>query len=278
MMNFNSEKIIYSLIVTYSLNILFQNNSLAKDFISKEKYLSSTLEINLTLKNTKDLNEIKTIIKEKMPKIIYIEQWMLLEKGNENLLKKLYKITKKNDIKLLLFIGRNSWIGKRGVVNALTSIEQYGDSIDGIVLRTQPDKLNIWDKNDIRVQAEILNQMLDAYSAINIELKKRNKSFVAEFPFWYSDYKGPTKNFSQNVCDFADKIIFLIDDTSKLEDLNIKWNDVPCRYSIDLTKKALGQTLEDPDDIYKVIKSKLVFYQNFSSYIIDSDYRLNEEL
>ena len=255
------------------LIIEFPNFSHSKEIIGKEQFLLDTKEINLTLKDTKDINTLKKLLKEQSPRTIYLEQWITMEKGNKNLLKKLHKITKKNDIKLFLFIGRDSWIGKRGVANALASFEQYGNYIDGLVLRTQPDKLNIWDKTDVNIQAQILNQMLDAYSAIYIELKKHNKIFIAEFPFWYSDFQGPLKSFSQNVCDYTDKIIFLIDDTDKLESLDIKWNKITCRYSIDLTKKALGPTIEDTHSIYKSIKSRLAFYQNFSGFIVDSDYK-----
>ena len=267
------KKISSVIISTLFLTINLTNFAYSKETTNKEEYLSDIKEINLALNDTKNLKNIKQLIKERHPRAIYLEQWITMEKGNENLLKKLYKITKKNDIKLFLFIGRDSWIGKRGLANALASFEQYRDYIDGLVLRTQPDKLNIWNKDDVNIQAEVLNQMLDAYSAIYTELKKHNKTFIAEFPFWYSDYQGPLKSFSQNVCDYSDKIIFLIDNTDKLETLDIKWNAITCRYSIDLTKKALGPTLEDTKDIYKSIKARLTFYQNFSSFIVDSDYK-----
>ena len=117
--------------------------------------------------------------------------------------------------------------------------------------------------------------MLDAYSAIYIEAKKRNKQFIADFPFWFSDYKGPKKGFSENVCDYTDKVIFLIDDIEKLEKLDIKWNNITCAYNIDLTKHATVLSDDDISDIYKIIKSKLTFYANFNGFIVDSDSRVN---
>ena len=117
--------------------------------------------------------------------------------------------------------------------------------------------------------------MLDIYFAIYVEAKKRNKQFIADFPFWFSDYKGPKKNFSEHVCDFTDKVIFLIDDVEKLEKLDIKWNDITCTYNIDLTRHATVLSDDDINDIYKAIKSKLVFNSKFNGFIVDSDSTVN---
>ncbi len=241
---------------------------------AKEVLLNNTNHINITARTAKNIKSIEELIKSKRPKAIYIEQWILVEKGNENLLKKLNKIAHKYDAKFYLFVGRNSWFGRKGLINVLAALDQYGDHIDGIILKNQPNKTNIW-KDDIEFQAQILNQMLDAYSAIYIEAKKRNKQFIADFPFWFSDYKGPKKGFSENICDYTDKVIFLIDDIEKLEKLDIKWNDITCAYNIDLTKHATTFSDDDISDMYKIIKSKLTFYANFNGFIVDSDSMVN---
>ena len=239
-----------------------------------QKELTEITHINLSARIVKDTNLIENLIKERSPKAIYIEQWILVEKGNENLLQKLYKIAHKHDIKLYLFVGKDSWFGRKGLVNVIAALDQYGSYIDGIILKTQPNKTNIWN-DSLEFQAQVLNQMPDAYSAIYIEAKKRNKQFIVDFPFWLSDYQGPKKNFSENVCDFADKVIFLVDSLEKLEKLDIKWNDLTCQYSIDLTKHATVLSDDDVSDMYKTIKSKLIFYSNFNGFIVDSDSDVN---
>ena len=245
--------------------------------INDKILLTEIRHINIGPRLAKDIKSVEELVKSKRPKAIYIEQWILSEKGNENLLKKLYKIAHKYDAHLYLFVGKDSWFGRRGLVNVLASLDQYENYIDGIILKNQPNKTNIWKKDDLNFQAQILNQMLDAYSAIYTEAKKRNKQFIADFPFWLSDYQGPKKGFSENVCDYTDKVIFLIDDIEKLEKLDIKWNDITCAYNIDLTKHTTALSDDDISDMYKTIKSKLIFYANFNGFIIDSDSKVNFE-
>ena len=235
----------------------------------EKELLTDITHINITGRIAKNIEAVEKLVKEKRPKAIYIEQWILAEKGNENLAQKLHKIAHKNEAKFYLFVGRDNWFGRRGLVNVLAALDQYGNDIDGIVLKTQPNKTNIW-KNSTDFQAQLLNQMLDAYSAIHTEAKRRNKLFIADFPFWFSDYNGPKKSFSENVCDYTDKVIFLIDDLTKLKSLNINWNDITCLYSIDLTKHATQLSDDDVSDMYKTIKSKLTFYSNFNGFIVDS--------
>ena len=252
------------------------NTTLAKEAhtVDKKIFLTNLNHINITIESIKDLKELKRLICLRNPKAIYIEQWILEEPGNKNLIKKLQKIAKKTSCKFYLVVGRSSWFGRRGVINTIDNLNKYGKYIDGIVLRVEPNKVNVW-KDDIGVQAQILNQMLDAYSAIYHETKKRDKAFIAEFPFWLSDYKGPLKSFSQNVCDYTDKIIFLIDDLEKLEKLDM-WNNVTCMYNINLTKRASGQTEESIHETFKKLKTKLTFYSNFNGFIIDSNSTLED--
>ncbi len=238
--------------------------------IDKKHLLTELDHINISVRAAKNVKSVEELVKSKRPKAIYIEQWILAEKGNENLLQKLHKIAHKYEAKLYLFIGRDSWFGRKGLVNVIAALDQYENHIDGIILKTQPNKINIW-KNAVEFQVQTLNQMLDAYSAIYIETKKRNKQFIADFPFWFSAYEGPKKSFAENVCDYTDKVIFLIDDLDKLEKLDIKWNDITCAYNIDLTKHATVLSDDDISDMYKTIKSKLTFYSNFNGFIIDSD-------
>ena len=272
------KKNLIHILVTIITIIIFCPTSEAKlknpEQINEKDFLTNINHINIAARATKDIKIVEQLIKSKRPKAIYIEQWILAEKGNEKILPKLYKIAHKNDTKLYLFIGRDSWFGRRGLVNVLAAFDQYGSYIDGVVLKTQPNKTNIW-KDDVNFQAQVLNQMLDAYSAISTEAKKRNKQFIVDFPFWFSDYEGPKKSFSENVCDYTDKVIFLIDDIEKLEKLNVKWNDITCSYNIDLTKHATVFSDDDIGDLYKIIKSKLVFYSNFNGFIVDSDSRID---
>ena len=242
----------------------------------REAYLTNFNNINITDESVKSLKSLKKLIKEKSLKGIYIEQWILDEPGNKNLIKKLQKIANKSNIKFYLIVGRNSWFGRRGLEHTLEFLNMYENYIDGIVLRVQPNKVNVW-KDDVSVHAQILNQMLDAYSAIYHETKKRNKLFLVEFPFWLSDYKAFNKTFSQNACDYSDRVIFLIDDIEKLDKLGIKWNDVTCNYNINLAKRATQQTEESTHKTYKKIMSKLTFYSNFHGFIVDSDSSIKEE-
>ncbi len=244
--------------------------------------ITDITHINISLSDSKNIKKIENLIKNQNPKALYVEQWITVEKGNEKFMQNLYKIAHKHNVKVYIFIGKDSWFGRKGLVNSLTAYDQYGKYIDGVILKAQPNRTNIWKKN-LDFQAQILNQMLDAYLAIHLEAKKRNKQFIADFPFWFSDYQGPKKNFSENVCDYADKVIFLIDDLDKLQNLDIKWNNITCPYNIDLTKHATLITDDDISDMYKTIKSKLSFYSNFNGFIVDSDTqvdfkKLNEEI
>ena len=243
--------------------------------ITDEIKLTDLNNLNITLNHAKDLKLVKNLLETKRPKAIYIEQWILiqleLEEGNKKVLQKLYKIAKKNDSKLFLFIGKDSWFGQKGLSNTIAAYNTYGNYVDGIVLKNMPNKTNIWRDDNVEFQAQVLNQVLDGYSAIHHHAKKINKMFIADFPFWFSDFKGPKNNFSQNVCDYVDRVIFLIDDIEKLENLDIKWNDITCMYNIDLTRKASQLSPTEVEKAYKLIKSKLSFYSNFAGFIIDSD-------
>ena len=141
----------------------------------------------------------------------------------------------------------------------------------------EPNKANVW-KDDQSIKVQILNLMLDSYSAIHAEAKKRNKTFIAEFPFWLSDFKGPHGTFSEDACKYTDKIIFLIDDPEKLDKLDIPWHDVTCVYSIDITKRATNQTEDSVRETYYKLKEKLTLYSNFIGYIIDSDSTIEEDI
>ena len=272
----NQKKLIFTIIAIIAL-LTYCISSEAKNTYEKpaEKDLLTNINhINIDKRLAKDTKSVEEMVKTRKPKAIYIEQWILAEKGNENLLQKLHKIAHKYDAKFYLFIGKDSWFGRKGLINTIAALDQYGNHIDGIILKTQPNKINIW-KDNLNFQAQILNQMLDGYSAIYAEAKKRNKQFITDFPFWFSDYQGPKKGFSENVCDYADKVIFLIDDIDKLENLDIQWNDITCSYNIDLTKHATVLSDDDINDMYKVIKSKLTFYANFNGFIVDSDSKVD---
>ena len=281
-LNMNQKLKLYKLII---LIILIIEISFSPCFAkSKEKlvdksiYLTSLNNINITNDATKDLKTLKKLLNEKKPKAIYLEQWITMEPHNKNLLKNLKKIAAKNDIKFFLVIGKNVWFGDRGVKNTLAALNTYGEYIDGIVLRVEPNKSNIWKKEDDGLKVQILNLMLDAYAAIHKETRKRDKIFYAEFPFWLSDFKGPKNTFSQDACLYTDKLIFLIDDPDKLDKLNIRWNDTSCAYNIDLTKRATNQTEDSVREIFHKLKEKLVLYSNFNGYIVDSDSTLEDNL
>src|SRR3989338_6430610 len=226
-------------------------------------HFSNTNNINITNNLTKNLKKLKTFIKAVKPKSIYLEQWILLEPHNKKLLKKLSKIAKKNKTSFYLVIGKNTWFGNRGIANTVASLDLYGKYIDGIVLRVEPNKVNVW-KDDFKVQ--ILNQILDSYACIHNEAKKRNKQFFVEFPFWFTDFKGPLRSFSEDACLYSDKVIFLIYNPTKLDSLDIKWNDITCKYNIDLTKRATELSDDSISDAYKKIQKKLPFYSNFNGF------------
>lgn len=242
-----------------------------ENITSENTELKKITNINITNESTKDFSTIKEIFKNYKPKNIFLEQWITLEPHNKKLLKKLRKLSNKYDSKLYLVVGKNTWFGRYGYGMAKASLDEYEKYIDGIVLRIEPNKTNIWNKFGENSKARILNQMLDSYAALHIETMKRNKDFIAEFPFWFSDFIGPLKSFPQDVCSYTDKIIFLIDDEEKLEELNLKWNEITCRYLINLTKRANNKTEEDLRTIYSKLKNKLQFFSNFHGYIVDSD-------
>lgn len=276
-------KLLILLIISYLIFIpaSFANEKNTEQLLKeKEIYLTNLNHINITYEAAGNINKIKELIKEKKPKAIYIEQWIIADPKHKKLLKQLWEIVKKEQIKLYLVIGKNTWWGDRGKANAIGAYDLYGKYIDGLVLRIEPNKTNLWKKIEddpiFNAKATILNLMLDAYSAIYLEAKKRKKAFIAEFPFWFSDFKGPYKSFSQNVCDYAHKVSFLIDNIEKLEELDLPWNSVTCTYNINLTKRALSQTDEGIKEIYNKLKTHLTFYANFNGFIIDSDSKLLE--
>ena len=266
-------KIIFILISLLMLFSEFQFEVFAKkneNLVTKDIILTNINNINITNDSTKNFKALEELIINKKPKAIYLEQWITLEPHNKKLLSKLKKFTKKNKIKFYLVIGKNTWFGDRGVTNGKAAFNFYEKYVDGIVLRLEPNKTNVW-KDDVAIKAQILNLMMDSYATLFLEAKKRSKQFLVEYPFWFSDFNGPIKTFPQDTCEYSDKIIFLIDDLKKLEELQIKWNDVPCMYSINLTKRALNQPDDSLYEIYKKLKSKLTLYANFSGYIVDSD-------
>ena len=282
--NLNMNKIGFRALLSTVLSIMIVLNTIQiahakkKAIVDEKKiYLTNLNNINITNDSTKDLKSLKKLIDSKSPKAIYLEQWITMEPHNKDILKKLEKIADKKNIKLYLIIGKNVWFGERGLKNTLAALDTYGKYIDGIVLRVEPNKANVW-KDDFSIKAQILNLMLDAYSAIHTETKKRNKTFIAEFPFWLSDFKGPHKTFSQDACMHTDKIIFLIDDPEKLDKLEINWHDVTCAYNIDITKRATNQTEDSVRDIYYKLKEKLTLFSNFNGYIVDSDSTLEEDI
>ncbi len=191
-------------------------------------------------------------------------------------MKKLHKISKKNNSKLFLVIGKNSWFGERGIANTIDYLNYYEKHIDGIVLRVEPNKINVW-KEDVAIIAQILNQMLDAYVGISKEAKSKNKMFIAEFPFWYIDFIGPLRTFPEDACACANRISLLIDKPEKLKELK-NWNNVSCLYSINLTKRATGHSEEELNEIYNELTKELPFYSNFNGFIIDSDSTIGSQL
>ncbi len=238
--------------------------------LKEEVHLTDLANLNITNETTKNTKQLEELIKQRKPRFIYLEQWVTLEPQNKNILKLLNKLAKKYDSKFYLVIGKNNWFGTRGVSNVTAALNEYGKYIDGIVLRVEPNKTNIWVKDD-SFKIQILNQMLDAYHAIHSETKKRNKQFIAEFPFWLTDFKGPKGNFSQDTCSYSDKIIFLIDNKEILDKIDIKWNNITCQYQINLGRRATNQTDDSLKEIYKKIKDNSAFYYNFNGFIVDSD-------
>lgn len=266
-----ADKTIKAILITILLFSFIEGYCSAKVIFPKETYLTNLNHLNITNESTRNIKQLKELIKSKRPKAIYLEQWILLEPHNKKLIKKLHKIAQKNKIKFYLVVGKNSWIGDRGKTNTLSYFNQYRKYIDGIVLRAEPNKINVWKDDDPGLKAKILNLMLDAYSAIYIEVKRYDKQFIAEFPFWYSDFKGPLKPFPEDVCTYSSKVIFLIDDPKKLNNFPTDWNDITCIYNINLTKRATTLNDEKINEVLNKLKSTNTFYSNFNGFIIDSD-------
>lgn len=263
-----------------SLTFLFSSilKSPAKEItLTREAYLSNLNSFMLTKEFSEDKEKLEELLKTKKTKAVYIEEWLLQESKDKNFLKKLRKITNNYECKLFLVTGRNIWFGKRGVDGIISAYNNYESNIDGIVFRIEPNKSNVW-KDDLDIQAQILNQMLDAFSAIYSETRKRNKIFIVEVPFWLSEFHGPNKSFTEDICSYTDKIVFLIDDKEKLDKLESKWNDVTCPYNINLGKRATRQSTEaEISELYTKVQEKLIFYSNFNGYIIDTDSTLDNK-
>jgi len=229
--------------------------------------------INITTEAVSNLNELQEQINNLKPKNIFIEERLLYQKKNNNILKDLKKIAKKNSSKLFVVVGKNTWIGKRGIDNTLEAFKVYKNNIDGIVLRLEPNKTNIWQNYELEYKAQMLNHMLDAYSAISKETAKYGKEFVAEFPYWLADFQGPLRTFSQDACLYADRVVLLIDDEDMYEVLGNKWNDLFCHYHISLSKKANSKTNSEIVKLHKKFNNKLSFDSYFKGYIFDLDFK-----
>lgn len=238
--------------------------------ISRETFLTNLNSFILTKEYADDTHKLEELIEEKKPKAIYVEEWIVSESKDKNYLKKLKKLTSKHNLKLFLVTGRNVWFGQRGVDGIINAYNTYETNLDGIVFRIEPNKSNVW-KDNSDIQAQILNQMLDAFSAIYKETQKRNKLFIVEVPFWLGEFHGPLKTFTEDICTYSDRIVLLIDDAEKLDKLESKWNDLTCSYSINLGKRATRQTSDEKiNELYSKVQEKLIFYSNFNGYIIDT--------
>lgn len=245
--------------------------------LNRESYLTNLNNFMLTKEYALDKEKLEFLLKTKKPKAIYIEEWLVDESKDKNILKKLQKLTSTYNCKFFLVTGRNIWFGKRGVEGIINAYNKYESNIDGLVFRIEPNKSNVW-KDNSDIQAQILNQMLDAFSAIYAETRKRNKVFIVEIPFWLSEFHGPLKSFIEDTCSYSDKVVLLIDDKEKLEHLDGKWNDITCNYNINLGKRATRQSSnEETNNLYTKIQEKLIFYSNFNGFIIDTDSTLDNK-
>lgn len=257
-----SKSILFLLLL--STNFIIPNPSTALE--SAENTIKN---INIT---DADINDLK-ILEEKIslvrPKYIFIEQRLIVDSKDKKIAKKIHKISKKNKSKLYLVTGSNSWYTSIGTKNTIADINTFHKNIDGLVLRMSPDKTNIWQKEVEEFKIKILNQMLDNYVKIAKAAKKKNLTFIPEFPFWFSDFKGPKNNFSEDVCQITDKVIFLINDKNKLEEFEIEWNEISCKYLIDVTKRATELTPESSNEAIKFINQNLTLKENFEGYIQD---------
>lgn len=239
----------------------------------KEFNLSENL--NITKDMTSDLKKLQELIKVKAPKNIFVEHWLVEDKGNEKLLKTLKKAAKKHKATLFLVVGANMWVGDRGIEKTLTVFKKYEKQIDGIVLRTEPNRTSVWERGP-ELAAQLLNLQLDAYDGIKFEMMKKDKLLLAEYPFWFSDYTGPKGlNYSEDVCKYTDGIIFLIDSEERLEEYEIPWNKVGCNYFIDYGVRASRLKTDERINYYhKIITERLKFKDNFKGFIVDSNSKL----
>jgi len=258
--------------------ILFLNSSLilsahgkAEDSIPREVILTNLNNIILNKDCAEDKNKLEEILRIKRPRNVFIEHWIIQESTNKKLLKEVRKITNKYNSKLYFVTGRNTWFGQRAAEHILPLYKEYGEYIDGIVLRIEPNRVNLWKEDDDSMKVQVLNQMLDGYSVVYSYAQKIGKSFIVEFPFWLTDFQGPKRTFSDDACIYADKVIFLIDNEEKLDTLEIAWNDITCHYLINLGKRATRQNEEKIKEIYNKLNKKLTLYSNFGGYIIDAD-------
>lgn len=271
------KKILISILIFTLIFFSILKASAKEITLTRDKYLTNFNNFMLTKDFLEDKKKLEEVLKSKEPKAIYIEEWLVQESEDKNILKKLKKLTNKYQSKLFLVTGRNIWFGSRGVEGIINAYNKYESNIDGIVFRIEPNKSNVW-KDNLDIQAQILNQMLDAFSAIYAETKKRNKLFIVEVPFWLSEFHGPLKSFTEDVCSYSDRLVFLVDDKEKLDKLETKWNDVTCPYNINLGKRATRQINEEEiSKLYAKIQEKLIFYSNFNGYIIDTDSTLDNK-
>ncbi len=268
------KNIVYLIILLLNVSFSLIANAAIVESPSRSKILTNVNNYALTKDYANDLDKLTEFLSNNPVKSIFIEQWLLQESDNKKLLKSLYSITKKHNSKLYLVTGKNSWLGYRGVDAIIPLYKQYGKYIDGIVFRCEPNRLNIWKDESIKVQA--LNQMLDSYSTIYNYAKKNKKAFIVEFPFWFADFIGPKGSFSDDACMLADKIVLLVDDEEKISNLQVKWNDSACPYYINLGLRATRQSEDKAKELYKLINKKVVFYSNFQGFIVDPSTKLND--
>lgn len=237
----------------------------------REVLLTNLNNIILTKEYAEDKNKLEEILKIKRPKNVFIEHWIIQESSNKKLLKDIRKVASEYNAKLYFVTGKNTWFGQRAVDNLIPLYNAYGEYIDGIVLRIEPNKINLWKDNEESLKIQVLNQMLDGYSAVYSHAKKIGKSFIVEIPFWLTDFQGPKRTFPDDACMYSDKVIFLIDNEEKLDTIEIAWNDITCPYLINLGKRATRQNEEKVKQIYSKLNKKLTLYSNFGGYIVDSD-------
>jgi hypothetical protein len=265
--------------------ILFLNSSIAlsangkvEEIIPREAILTNLSNLILNKDCAEDITKLEEVLKVRRPRNVFIEHWIVQESTNKKLLKEIRKVTNKYNSKLYFVTGKNTWFGQRAAEHLIPLYKEYGKYIDGIVLRIEPNRVNIWREDDDSMKVQVLNQMLDGYAAVYSFAKKIGKSFIVEFPFWLTDFQGPKRTFPDDACIYADKVIFLIDNEEKLNTINIPWNDITCHYLINLGKRATRQNDEKIKEIYQTLNKKLILNSTFSGYIIDSDSSLDNKI